>query len=837
MTDNTALIDAAREAMAKVPVSPFVPVKATGKQMAFMANMQREALYGGTTRSMKSWAALMAVLQFACVPGYAAIIFRRERASLKLPGGLIPISQGWLADKARWSGEDFQWTFPSGATLNFGYIQNSDDLIKYQSSAYQCVAPDTPIVMADGSLKRIDSIETGELVQTLEGPRRVLHSTSMGTKPSVAITTSQGTVVCAEDHALMDGSGAWVYPRALWSNSLGTGRTSSSMSARTTPSALPRPLVRWLGRRQVTTAQQARWWWVHSLVTAALRTGDRIGCRAFGRCIRALRPPVHVSSPGQSGRRLPRRRLSASVSPWTRLRGDADFGAETHSSPPSWQDGCSDRLGRDDVRLLRASVVDLRDTRRPADVGAPFGERSLGGQARTPRHTPRTPLAYTHPYTTKQRALHPVIAENLHEATVEVVRVGARALWDVTVEESNHYITASGIVHANCILFEEVAEFPTDTEYRFMFSRLTPHKDAGQRLPRCKCHGWSVADVPLRMRATANPGGPGQAWVRQNFIMPYRAGVKGIFHPASYKDNPFIDHEEYEASVAKMKSIDRARALGGDWDITAPGERFSRDWFLSHGGETRMINPHAKGDHWKETLKDLSMVRRWDLATTKPNIQNRDPDWTVGFLIGYRKHNGEDEWYLIDVERFRATAGDRNMRMRRTSERDDKRYKRRVPVRIEREPGALARTAVKMMKAQFFSGMNFRGVSSKVKKENRIDSLAAAAEDGEVWIVSGEWNEPFLDEADAYGHPGVHDDQLDAAAGAMSDLGRGGSAKSSGRQQREIDENAEAMEDDGMSMAFPTEAQLRGKNVGGFVMDMNSEMLAGLTMFDSPTFG
>lgn len=481
-----------------------------------------------TGNSMKSWAALMAALQFVCVPGYSAIIYRRERASLKLPGGLIPISQSWLANKAKWSGDDFQWTFPSGATLNFGYISNPDDLIKYQSTAYQF------------------------------------------------------------------------------------------------------------------------------------------------------------------------------------------------------------------------------------------------------------------------------------------------------------------------ILFEEVAEFPTDTEWRFMFSRCTPHLDPNGVLPKCKCHGWSLADVPLRMRATANPGGPGQAWVRQNFIIPHRNGVQGIFHPASYKDNPFIDQSEYEQMVSKMKAIDRARALGGDWDITAPGERFSRDWFMNHGGETRVIDPNAKGGHWREIAPTLSLVRRWDLATTKPNVNNRDPDWTVGALVGHRKWNGEDQWYIIDIARFRATSGERNAKMRKIAERDSKRYKRQVPIRVEREPGALARTALKMMKSLYFSGLNFRGVPSKVRKEDRIDQLAAAAEDGEVWIVMGEWVEPFLDEADAFGHPGVHDDQLDAVAGGMSDLGRGGSAKSSGRQQREIDDNAEPSEGE-QSMAYPSNDEISTRvksSVGGFAEFGNDEasMSDIYASFDGSTF-
>src|SRR5262249_51961755 len=45
---------------------------------------------------------------------------------------------------------------------------------------------------------------------------------------------------------------------------------------------------------------------------------------------------------------------------------------------------------------------------------------------------------------------------------------------------------------------------------------------------------------------------------------------------------------------------------------------------------------------------------------------------------------------------------------------------------------------------------------------------------GVFYMEGADWVEAFLDEADAFGNPGVHDDQLDAVAGAMYDIDRGG---------------------------------------------------------------
>jgi hypothetical protein len=48
--------------------------------------------------------------------------------------------------------------------------------------------------------------------------------------------------------------------------------------------------------------------------------------------------------------------------------------------------------------------------------------------------------------------------------------------------------------------------------------------------------------------------------------------------------------------------------------------------------------------------------------------------------------------------------------------------------------------------------------------------LAAAAEAGNVMLLEGKWNGAFLDEVEAFGYDCPHDDQVDAAAGAINML-------------------------------------------------------------------
>lgn len=94
-----------------------------------------------------SVAQLAAALQYVDVPKYNAILFRRTYADLSLPGALIPMSHEWLASykdrgEVHWSDKQKMWTFPSNATLSFGYLENKGDHYRYQGAEYQYVGVD-----------------------------------------------------------------------------------------------------------------------------------------------------------------------------------------------------------------------------------------------------------------------------------------------------------------------------------------------------------------------------------------------------------------------------------------------------------------------------------------------------------------------------------------------------------------------------------------------------------------------------------------------------------------------------------------------------------------------
>lgn len=114
------------------------------KQIAFLCYFGDEAMYGGAAGGGKSDSLLMAALQFVSVPTYSAIIFRRSLKMLEKADGLIPRSLEWplTANGAKYNYTKREWKFPSGATLEFGYIDHRKDLDNYQGGKWNFLAFD-----------------------------------------------------------------------------------------------------------------------------------------------------------------------------------------------------------------------------------------------------------------------------------------------------------------------------------------------------------------------------------------------------------------------------------------------------------------------------------------------------------------------------------------------------------------------------------------------------------------------------------------------------------------------------------------------------------------------
>ena len=126
-------------------------------------------------------------------------------------------------------------------------------------------------------------------------------------------------------------------------------------------------------------------------------------------------------------------------------------------------------------------------------------------------------------------------------------------------------------------------------------------------------------DMPIRMVIAANPGGSGHHWLAKRYVFksqPWKpfdeksSGRQWVYAPGTFRDNPFIDQEQYlkqlEASCPNDKELLRAW-VEGDWAV-ARGAFFASVIEESRNAiepieaipmqPARWDNKAAKWDHW-----------------------------------------------------------------------------------------------------------------------------------------------------------------------------------------------------------------------------------------------
>lgn len=298
------------------------------------------------------------------------------------------------------------------------------------------------------------------------------------------------------------------------------------------------------------------------------------------------------------------------------------------------------------------------------------------------------------------------------------------------LEAENHKYRYQGAAF-QYVGFDELTQF-TLTQYTYLFSRL-------RRL--------AGVQVPIRMRSASNPGGMGHEWVMQRFLTEGKV-KRRPFIPARLEDNPYLDREEYEASLNELDPVTRAQLLKGDWTAKPAGKKFKREWFT-------IVDSYPAG---------MRRVRYWDLAATEPK-PGKDPDWTAGALLGI----SQGRIYIINIVRLRGTPFDVERLIRQTAELDGV----AVEIWMEQEPGSSGVNTIDHYRREVLQGFTFYGNPASGSKEIRANPVSANAQAGNVYLVRGPWIGDFLTEAEAFPTPNVHDDQIDAVSGAYQALTHG----------------------------------------------------------------
>lgn len=145
----------------------WCPLSLTQKQQLFLDLPHMEALYGGAAGGGKTIALAAGALQYVDRPEFHALLLRRTFADLSKPGSLMDVLHDWLSGSgARWNDQRKQWRFPSGAKIQFGYIEVEQDKHRYRSDSYQYIAFD-----------EVTAFEQGPYVYLISRLRRPANST------------------------------------------------------------------------------------------------------------------------------------------------------------------------------------------------------------------------------------------------------------------------------------------------------------------------------------------------------------------------------------------------------------------------------------------------------------------------------------------------------------------------------------------------------------------------------------------------------------------------------------------------------------------------------------
>ena len=181
----------------------------------------------------------------------------------------------------------------------------------------------------------------------------------------------------------------------------------------------------------------------------------------------------------------------------------------------------------------------------------------------------------------KSQEMYPKIYPGIKwsERKMQWVAPSGARLWFSYLDRDEDVLRYQGLAFS-WVGFDELTQWPTPFPWNYMRSRLRS----------------TAPDLPIYMRATTNPGGPGHAWVKKMFVDPARPGkpfwatdidtgetlvypkghtkegeplFKRRFIPALLSDNPYLsDQGDYETMLLSLPEHQRKQLLEGNWDVS-----------------------------------------------------------------------------------------------------------------------------------------------------------------------------------------------------------------------------------------------------------------------------
>lgn len=231
---------------------------------------------------------------------------------------------------------------------------------------------------------------------------------------------------------------------------------------------------------------------------------------------------------------------------------------------------------------------------------------------------------------------------------------------------------------------------------------------------------------------------------------PERKCVTPIFEDPRTKLGELLDPIRFPREVveAELKKGMGSYAWAGQYQqrpSPREGGMFKRAWF-----EGKIIRVAPQGTVW---------CRGWDLGGTE---EEKRGDPTAGVKLG-RAPDGS--WIIGHsiIEREEGAAIRKVIKA--TAEMDGK----QCVISIPQDPGQAGKVQAKDF-VSMLAGFICRTSVESGEKTVRAEPLSVQCEAGNVYLLEGPWNEPYLDELCAFPGGTEHDDQVDASSRAFAQL-------------------------------------------------------------------
>jgi predicted phage terminase large subunit-like protein len=228
-------------------------------------------------------------------------------------------------------------------------------------------------------------------------------------------------------------------------------------------------------------------------------------------------------------------------------------------------------------------------------------------------------------------------------------------------------------------------------------------------------------------------------------------------------DNQILlqNDESYLSNLQSQDEVTRQRWLGdkirgGNWRIKPEaGKVFNREWFKTLTPSELPQEPYIE-------------LRFWDLAATEVGMTTKkklnDPDYTAGHKARY--YPKCKKYVIMDQIKVRIEPAATDELIDDTAAEDG----RGCDIRWEREGGASGKRDSYNI-ATRLKGYDAEGIPPEGDKIVRAKGLASYARAGNVYLLSGPWNESFKNDMHSFdGSPSKHDDVPDSASGAFNCL-------------------------------------------------------------------